>query len=189
MLKMLNEEDAEQEPWLTAFWKGNFDFAKSRRIFWDIYSGGPQESLILSSCPIDFRRRFLSLLSYQFSTFSPSLALNILQNKNIKQQPQPREYPGSRCSVRLQFKVYVYIYQSSPIHELYGVTCEVPWIALGQLLCFVPIIQKNAYISKQKLRGHFLALKMDRGGFLLWSFFPAFLIENLSNPELEDSWP
>ncbi|NXV11955.1 NAT10 acetyltransferase, partial [Cepphus grylle] len=58
MLKMLNEEDAEQEPWLTAFWK-------------------------------DFRRRFLSLLSYQFSTFSPSLALNILQNKNIKQQPQP----------------------------------------------------------------------------------------------------
>lgn len=37
----------------------------------------------------DFRRRFLSLLSYQFSTFSPSLALNILQNKNIKQQSQP----------------------------------------------------------------------------------------------------
>ncbi|XP_062432375.1 RNA cytidine acetyltransferase [Rhea pennata] len=58
MLKMLNEEDIEQEPWLTAFWK-------------------------------DFRRRFLSLLSYQFSTFSPSLALNILQNKNIKQQSQP----------------------------------------------------------------------------------------------------
>ncbi|XP_065541481.1 RNA cytidine acetyltransferase [Lathamus discolor] len=58
MLKTLNEEDTEQEPWLTAFWK-------------------------------DFRRRFLSLLSYQFSTFSPSLALNILQNKNIKQQLQP----------------------------------------------------------------------------------------------------
>ncbi|XP_024608372.1 RNA cytidine acetyltransferase [Neophocaena asiaeorientalis asiaeorientalis] len=31
----------------------------------------------------DFRRRFLALLSYQFSTFSPSLALNILQNRNI----------------------------------------------------------------------------------------------------------
>ncbi|XP_054246443.1 RNA cytidine acetyltransferase [Indicator indicator] len=58
MLKMLNDEDTEQESWLTAFWK-------------------------------DFRRRFLSLLSYQFSTFSPSLALNILQNKNTKQQPQP----------------------------------------------------------------------------------------------------
>lgn len=32
----------------------------------------------------DFRRRFLSLLSYQFSSFSPALALNILQNKNVK---------------------------------------------------------------------------------------------------------
>ncbi|XP_007468139.1 PREDICTED: N-acetyltransferase 10 [Lipotes vexillifer] len=31
----------------------------------------------------DFQRRFLALLSYQFSTFSPSLALNILQNRNI----------------------------------------------------------------------------------------------------------
>ncbi|KAJ8002584.1 hypothetical protein DPEC_G00160420 [Dallia pectoralis] len=30
----------------------------------------------------DFRRRFVSLLSYQFSSFSPSMALNILQNKN-----------------------------------------------------------------------------------------------------------
>ncbi|XP_013931419.1 PREDICTED: N-acetyltransferase 10 [Thamnophis sirtalis] len=36
----------------------------------------------------DFRRRFLSLLSFQFSTFSPSLALNILQNRNVKQQSQ-----------------------------------------------------------------------------------------------------
>uniref|UniRef100_A0A8C1T5T1 RNA cytidine acetyltransferase n=1 Tax=Cyprinus carpio TaxID=7962 RepID=A0A8C1T5T1_CYPCA len=32
----------------------------------------------------DFRRRFLSLLSFQFSKFSPTLALNILQNKNAK---------------------------------------------------------------------------------------------------------
>lgn len=32
----------------------------------------------------DFRRRFLSLLSYQFRSFSPALALNMLQNKNIK---------------------------------------------------------------------------------------------------------
>lgn len=31
--------------------------------------------------PSDFRRRFLSLLSYQFSSFPPSLALTILQNK------------------------------------------------------------------------------------------------------------
>lgn len=71
--------------------------------------------IILSSCPVDFRRRFLSLLSYQFSTFSPSLALNILQNKNIKQQPQAGEYPhwdSCKCmtqhgwSLELQFAVF-----------------------------------------------------------------------------------
>ncbi|XP_009562715.2 RNA cytidine acetyltransferase [Cuculus canorus] len=72
MLKMLNEEESEQEPWLTAFWK-------------------------------DFRRRFVSLLSYQFSTFSPSLALNILQNKNVKQQPQP---PISRAELESVFIPY-----------------------------------------------------------------------------------
>uniref|UniRef100_A0A8C2S829 RNA cytidine acetyltransferase n=1 Tax=Capra hircus TaxID=9925 RepID=A0A8C2S829_CAPHI len=37
----------------------------------------------------DFRRRFLALLSYQFSTFSPPLALNILQNRNIGKPVQP----------------------------------------------------------------------------------------------------
>ncbi|XP_068115792.1 RNA cytidine acetyltransferase [Hyperolius riggenbachi] len=58
MLKSLQEEEeSQQEPWLTAFWK-------------------------------DFRRRFLSLLSYQFSGFSPSVALNILQNKNVKKESQ-----------------------------------------------------------------------------------------------------
>ncbi|KAJ6221488.1 hypothetical protein RDWZM_000033 [Blomia tropicalis] len=33
---------------------------------------------------IDFRKRFLSLLSYQFSTFSSIFALNILQNPSVK---------------------------------------------------------------------------------------------------------
>ncbi|KAM9220824.1 RNA cytidine acetyltransferase isoform 2-T2 [Dugong dugon] len=37
----------------------------------------------------DFRRRFLALLSYQFSTFSPPLALNIIQNKNMGKPAQP----------------------------------------------------------------------------------------------------
>ncbi|XP_076114822.1 RNA cytidine acetyltransferase-like [Mytilus galloprovincialis] len=32
----------------------------------------------------DFRRRFVSLLSYQFRTFTPSMALNILQEKTFK---------------------------------------------------------------------------------------------------------
>lgn len=30
----------------------------------------------------DFRRRFMSLLSYQFKAFTPALALSILLNKN-----------------------------------------------------------------------------------------------------------
>lgn len=34
----------------------------------------------------DFRRRFLSLLSYRFSSFHPSLALSILQNKKSKEE-------------------------------------------------------------------------------------------------------
>lgn len=62
------------------------------------------ESFVFWSCPVDFRRRFLSLLSYQFSTFSPSLALNILQNKNIKQQSQPRKYPGSHTHLECNLK-------------------------------------------------------------------------------------
>uniref|UniRef100_A0A9J8B8Q7 RNA cytidine acetyltransferase n=1 Tax=Cyprinus carpio carpio TaxID=630221 RepID=A0A9J8B8Q7_CYPCA len=41
-------------------------------------------NVFLSSFWKDFRRRFLSLLSFQFSKFSPTLALNILQNKNAK---------------------------------------------------------------------------------------------------------
>ncbi|XP_017775661.1 PREDICTED: RNA cytidine acetyltransferase isoform X2 [Nicrophorus vespilloides] len=36
----------------------------------------------LSAYWVDFRRRFLSLLSYQFSTFTPSLSLGVLNNKN-----------------------------------------------------------------------------------------------------------
>ncbi|KAH0516674.1 N-acetyltransferase 10 [Microtus ochrogaster] len=37
----------------------------------------------------DFRRRFLALLSYQFSAFSPALSLNIIQNRNIAKAAQP----------------------------------------------------------------------------------------------------
>uniref|UniRef100_A0A8C9X3I3 RNA cytidine acetyltransferase n=1 Tax=Sander lucioperca TaxID=283035 RepID=A0A8C9X3I3_SANLU len=42
----------------------------------------PEQSQWLSAFWKDFRRRFLSLLSYQFSRFHPSLSLSILQNKN-----------------------------------------------------------------------------------------------------------
>ncbi|XP_069037739.1 RNA cytidine acetyltransferase [Lepisosteus oculatus] len=48
-----------------------------------------QQGQWLSAFWEDFRRRFLALLSYQFSGFPPTLALNVLQNKNAKQDPQP----------------------------------------------------------------------------------------------------
>ncbi|XP_042309853.1 RNA cytidine acetyltransferase [Sceloporus undulatus] len=73
MLKMLNEEEENEQE--------NWLIA-----FWK-----------------DFRRRFLSLLSYQFSTFSPSLALNILQNRNVKHQSQP---PISRNELEAVFTPY-----------------------------------------------------------------------------------
>ncbi|EHB01864.1 UPF0202 protein C20G8.09c [Heterocephalus glaber] len=37
----------------------------------------------------DFRRRFLALLSYQFSTFSPPVALNIIQNRSVGRPAEP----------------------------------------------------------------------------------------------------
>ncbi|XP_071369958.1 RNA cytidine acetyltransferase [Centroberyx affinis] len=46
----------------------------------------PEQGQWLSAFWKDFRRRFLSLLSYQFSSFKPTMALNILQNKNTKEQ-------------------------------------------------------------------------------------------------------
>uniref|UniRef100_UPI00398F1A4F RNA cytidine acetyltransferase isoform X2 n=1 Tax=Pristiophorus japonicus TaxID=55135 RepID=UPI00398F1A4F len=51
----------------------------------------------------DFRRRFLSLLSYQFSSFPPSVALNILQNKNMKPESKP---PLSRSELETKFTPY-----------------------------------------------------------------------------------
>eukprot|EP00064_Thunnus_orientalis_P002628 superscaffoldBa00000198_g2635 len=46
----------------------------------------PEQSQWLSAFWKDFRRRFLSLLSYQFSNFHPSMALSILQNKKTKEE-------------------------------------------------------------------------------------------------------
>uniref|UniRef100_A0A8C2ZBY4 RNA cytidine acetyltransferase n=1 Tax=Cyclopterus lumpus TaxID=8103 RepID=A0A8C2ZBY4_CYCLU len=45
-----------------------------------------EQSQWLSAFWKDFRRRFLSLLSYQFSRFHPSMSLSILQNKKSKEE-------------------------------------------------------------------------------------------------------
>lgn len=46
----------------------------------------PEQSQWLAAFWKDFRRRFLALLSYQFSSFHPSLALTVLQNKKSKEE-------------------------------------------------------------------------------------------------------
>lgn len=51
--------------------------------------------------PTDFRRRFLALLSYQFSAFSPPLALNIIQNRSAGKPAQPGELSGMAWTLLL----------------------------------------------------------------------------------------
>jgi N-acetyltransferase 10 len=40
----------------------------------------------LSEFLVDFRRRFISLLGFQFRNFTPALALGMLQHKTLKQE-------------------------------------------------------------------------------------------------------
>lgn len=89
MLKTLTDEnEADHGAWLTAFWKGESE----RKGNSEPVGGCPPLTVWL--CPTDFRRRFLALLSYQFSTFSPALALNIVQNRNVGKPAQPGELGG-----------------------------------------------------------------------------------------------
>lgn len=62
----------------------------------------PEQSQWLTAFWKDFRRRFLSLLSYQFSNFTPSLALNILNNKKTKE----KTYILSSSELELYFTPY-----------------------------------------------------------------------------------
>ncbi|XP_076252459.1 RNA cytidine acetyltransferase l(1)G0020 isoform X1 [Rhynchophorus ferrugineus] len=48
----------------------------------------PASSTWLNSYWIDFKRRFVSLLAYQFNKFSPTLALGVLTNKAVKTKTQ-----------------------------------------------------------------------------------------------------
>lgn len=58
-------------------------------------------------CPADFRRRFLALLSYQFSTFSPAVALNIIQNRSVGKPAQPGEWNGASWERHLSQEEHV----------------------------------------------------------------------------------
>lgn len=59
------------------------------------------DSQWLSAFFLDFRRRFLSLLAFQFSIFHPSLALSIILNKNIDESLNKDELTKLELNIHL----------------------------------------------------------------------------------------
>ncbi|GLG98567.1 RNA cytidine acetyltransferase [Gryllus bimaculatus] len=60
---------------------------------------------------IDFRRRFISLLSYQFSNFTPALALSVLQNKACR--------PSAKALIQQELDVHMTKYDVKRL-EMYS---------------------------------------------------------------------
>lgn len=56
---------------------------------------------------LDFRKRFISLLAYQFSKFSPGLALGMLANKAIKIKPEGNSYECGKKYVRNVYMLFL----------------------------------------------------------------------------------
>lgn len=99
MLKELNtDEEPDQSQWLSAFWKGEqatFSIAQC--------SDEHELTFLFLFSSADFRRRFLSLLSYQFSSFHPSLALSILQNRKSREENSSKTSSAPRHLPSLSF--------------------------------------------------------------------------------------
>lgn len=55
-----------------------------------LHSGAESDTDWLPAFWTDFRKRFVSLLSYQFRSFSPAMAMNILQQKQFKHKQKAR---------------------------------------------------------------------------------------------------
>lgn len=72
MLRSLTSQIAGSDSWLSAFSQGERFYSSALP---------SQGSLIAISIP-DFRRRFLSLLSYKFREFEASLALSVIEGAN-----------------------------------------------------------------------------------------------------------
>lgn len=101
MLHLLSDEDAEdgqdkkEDSWLYAFWKGMYmlpfvgNQGNIRNLFWfefcEIF-----EFYFFYFLVTDFRRRFVSLLAYQFKNFTPSMSLSILEQKQFKSRKTSR---------------------------------------------------------------------------------------------------
>jgi tRNA(Met) C34 N-acetyltransferase TmcA len=72
---------------------------------------------------LDFRRRFLSLLSYQFGSFSATLALSILQNKVFASDKQGiykhKAFTSLLHSNNIQFTGFMHFLNTSGAEVLY----------------------------------------------------------------------
>lgn len=53
---------------------------------------------------MDFRRRFISLLSFQFKTFEASLGLAMLQMKHMKEATKKRTYISIKTHIGIARK-------------------------------------------------------------------------------------
>lgn len=85
MLKLLNVDEPEVDTrWLDGFWQGGLVVFFSV----ELKIGTQKSSEVFFT---DFRRRFITLLGYQFRSFHPSTALSMLTNT----VPNAEEPPGS----------------------------------------------------------------------------------------------
>lgn len=73
----------------------------------------------------DFRRRFLSLLSYQFSRFPPSMALSILQNKKSKEETSSKT-PRLTNLIRFPLQLTDLIWLVFDLHSSHQLRAGVP---------------------------------------------------------------
>jgi N-acetyltransferase 10 len=80
----------------------------------DVTYGSHRTNNWLNEFWLDFRRRFISLLSYEFSQFSASFALNIIHNTNVKPSTT-----GGQTLTRDELRVHLTLYDMKRL-ELYS---------------------------------------------------------------------
>lgn len=102
MLHLLSDEDTEdgqdkkEDSWLYAFWKGMYmlpfvgNQGNISGICFDLNFVKFLNSIFFDFLVTDFRRRFVSLLAYQFKNFTPSMSLSILEQKQFKSRKTSR---------------------------------------------------------------------------------------------------
>nr|ALU63749.1 N-acetyltransferase 10 [Haliotis madaka] len=115
----------------------------------DIDGTGRRDTTWLPAFRKDFQRRFVSLLSYQFRTFHPSLALNILSEKGAKMES------GDMSRAELDMNLSKYDMKRL---ELYAQNM----VDYHLIMDLVPVIAKLVLLGKAKIH-----LSVVQSGLLL----------------------